>query len=146
LRKKNAWEQQGRELKVREQGVGFLERWAANCPPARGSGGAMCGLRHTPTEIKFVHFGLKIWHLVTTTLTIFVRISWPIFSIFYDRHDVTRCGPHSLENMDYGQKLCLALGIFIQYNSYLKLAYKIMHNFTLKMRENILAVGNAWAK
>jgi len=30
------------------------------------------------------------------------------------------CGPHSLENMDYGQKSCLALGIFILHNSYLK--------------------------
>jgi len=35
-----------------------------------------------------------------------------------------RCVVHttSLENMDYGQKSCLALGIFIKCNSYLKKA------------------------
>jgi len=38
----------------------------------------------------------------------------------YDQHDVTLCGPHSLENKNYGHKSCLALGIFIQYNSYVE--------------------------
>ena len=67
---------------------------------------------------------------------VFVRIKWPNFGeqyIITSRYVVhTRdyiglyiiSGPHSLENhgLDYGHKPRLALGVFIQYNSYLKKA------------------------
>jgi len=65
---------------------------------------------------------------VATVLMIFVRINWSNFGeqytktllCQYDRYDVTLCGPHSLENMNYGQKSFLALGIFIQVSWKLK--------------------------
>jgi len=45
----------------------------------------------------------------------------------------------SLENVDYGQKSCLALGVFIKRNSYLKKAgiQNYVYNFPEKMREII---------
>jgi len=73
--------------------------------------------------------------MVATILMVFVRINDQI-SVNNTLY-VTLCGPHqrlyrliiisgphSLENhgLDYGHKPRLALGVFIQYNSYLKKA------------------------
>jgi len=90
-------------------GVRFVGVWGSTVSsPARS------GVEHQPKS-NLVHFDHKFWQLVATILMIFARINWSNFNIFYDRYDVTLCGQHSLENMDYGQKSCLALGILIQY-------------------------------
>ena len=53
-----------------------------------------------------------------------------------------RCVVHtaSLENVDYGQKSCLALGVFIKCNSYLKKAgiQKIMRITSQKKMRQII--------
>jgi len=48
--------------------------------PTRGFGERCKGSGAEPQlKLNFVHFSLKIWHLVATNLKIFLRIKWPNF-------------------------------------------------------------------
>jgi len=123
LGKKNAWERRGRHPKGRERRVGFLGRRAANPFPPSREYGERCNLPqrnvgHSPTRNR-------IWCILGLNLT----SGGKNFNDFRENQSTdqisvnnTSCGAHSLKNMDYGQKSCLPLGIFIQCNSYLKKA------------------------
>jgi len=115
--------------KGRKQGVGSWGRGSKPPPHQLGDLGERCkfltnrvGAEPQPKS-NLVHFGLKMSHLVAKIWTIFMRINRPNFGNNTQKHccvndwyEVMLCCPHSLENMDNGQKSCSALGIFIQYN------------------------------
>ena len=128
--KNNAWEQRGQGPKGREKWVGFLGRGQQASPPARDLGSAVilpAGLgRSRAAEIEnefgaFRSWNLTSWSLVATILMIFARINWPnlikviLWSIRCHTMWSTQSGDHWLWT-----KSCLAIGIFIQYNTHIE--------------------------